>query len=139
MSKGSTNTPDDDDRAAEALLRLIGPERLPQNVEGCHALICKMAVQWLWTWAQYNSWGSQAADFRLSHACMTAGETASETLEDLGLGNDTGWDFVVRPEVVAILQGDEKRSEELAAAERETRERHAESAAWAATLPRSQT
>jgi len=56
-------------------------------------------------WQQYNSWGSDKEHF--SHACMRAGENASEFLERHGYGTDTGWGFEPNNKAIELMKREE--------------------------------
>ncbi len=129
MSQGKWWLESDDAPVAAAVKEAIRPN-LPDTVEDCHDLISLMAVQWIWVWAQYGS-HSEIGTMQLGHAWMRAGEAAAETLERLGLGQDTGWSLQVRREVMPALfdESPEQIEQRFAEAERKEEEFKAQSAA----------
>lgn len=78
-----------------------------QSCEEKDELIVRLVEDLLWVWKQYNcmSWGRNDPDNRLTHACMTAGESAAELLDDiLGIADDGGYSITLKPEYEFILK-----------------------------------
>ena len=61
----------------------------------------KSVYNLLWVWKQYNSWGSGERGF--SHACMGAGENATDFLTRLGYGHDDGYCFVPNQKALDLM------------------------------------
>lgn len=61
----------------------------------------KAVYNLLWVCRQYNSWGSD--DKYFSHACMGAGENATDFLVRHGYGDDGGWGFIPNEKAITLM------------------------------------
>jgi hypothetical protein len=75
------------------------------KIEDKDELIVRLVEDMLLVWKQYNTlWGRGDPCDMLTHACMTAGESAAEVLEILGIADDGGYCITLSPEYKFILE-----------------------------------
>lgn len=87
----------------EDLLAKLKP--VLSQVQDKDALIARLVEDLISVWSQYGaSWGAHDKPGTMTHACMSAGESAAEVLERLGVAEDGAYSATLTADYMFISQ-----------------------------------